>query len=128
MLSSLVKSLTSYLLSSEKLHADLPGKRASNNPPATLPLNLSVSTDRPDVVVVSDKVIRILELTIPNNNTNHLLQAKHRKEAKYYSLCIDLQSHPDVSSVSYSTLEVGSLGHYLPSAIQNSATFLPTPH
>ena len=127
-LRSFVKSLTSYLLSSEKLYADLPGKRASNNPPATLPLNLSVSADRPDVVVVSDRVIRILELTIPTNNTNHLLQAKHRKEAKYYSLPIDLQSHPDVSSVSYSTLEVGSLGHYLPSAIQTLQLVLPTPH
>ena len=122
-LSSLVKSLTTYLLPSEKLYADLSGKRASNNPPATLPLNLSVSADRPDVVVVSDRVIRIFELTIPTNNTIHLLQAKHRKEAKYYSLCIDLQSHPVVSSVPYSTLEVGSLGHYLPSAIKTLQLF-----
>ena len=48
-----------------KLYADLPGLHASESPPATLPTDLSISTARPDIVLVSEESVTMLELTIP---------------------------------------------------------------
>ena len=57
-----------------QLFADLPSWRASNNPPATLPIAISTSTSRPDLVLIHDKKIFILEL-IPSNNKEALQAA-----------------------------------------------------
>ena len=62
--------------------------------------------------------IRILELTVPANTSENLQEARRRKQAKYQCLITDLESHPSTSKVSYSTIEVGSLGHYPSSAVQ----------
>ena len=99
-----------------KLYADLPGLRASESPPATLPADLSTSTARPDIVLVSEESVTMLELTIPSNSKEAITKAKERKTNKpnYSSLIGDLEERR--LSVTYRTLEIGSLGHYLPDA------------
>ena len=117
-LQTLVKAIIPALGQSETLYADLPGLRSSNNPPATIPQDLSTSSDRPDLVVISGSDVHILELTIPANTSENLQEARRRKQVKYQSLITDLESHPRTRKVTYSTIEVGSLGHYPLSAVQ----------
>ena len=61
--------------------------------PATLPANLSTSTTRPDIVIVSEKNVTMIELTIPSNSRDALIRAKERKNNKpnYNSLIGDLE-------------------------------------
>ena len=59
-----------------------------------------------------------MELTVPANTVENLEGAKCRKQAKYQSLLADLEAHPRIRKMSYSTIEVGSVGHYSPSATQ----------
>ncbi len=63
-LNQLVRSIEGLLEDGQRLFADLPGKLANTNPPATIPPNISSTTDRPDLVVVSDTEVSVLELTI----------------------------------------------------------------
>ncbi len=68
------------------VHVDL-GKKN----PWTIPYDLIVTSDRPDLVVIDNikKCISILELTVPfeiNVNHNH-----EYKCHKYAHICIDLQ-------------------------------------
>ena len=48
-----------------EIYADLPGLRASDSPPATVPLHVLVTSARPDIVIIEDATITLLELTIP---------------------------------------------------------------
>ena len=57
----------SYLLDGTTLYADLPGLRASENPATTIPTSVTATTARPDVVVIQDNRITLLELTVPTN-------------------------------------------------------------
>ena len=102
-----------------KLYVDLPGFRASESPPATLPTNLLTSTARPDIILISGDNVTILELTIPSKSKEAINKAKERKSNKpnYNSLIGDLEERG--LSVTYRTLEIGSLGHYLPDAIHS---------
>ncbi len=52
-----------------------------------------------------------------------MLATKLRKEVKYVSLILDLESSD--LRVTYVTLETGSLGHYTKSAIRNIQIFRP---
>ena len=79
---------------------------------------MSTSSDRPDIVIVSERDVHILELTVPANTFKNLEEARYRKQAKYQPLITDLEAHPNINKVLYSTVEVGSLGHYTFSAIQ----------
>ena len=111
-LNCLVNSVKTDLTPSSKLYADIPSWRASDHPPTTLPPNISASTARPDVVLIEDSTISILELTVPSNTCEALLAAKQRKTNKpaYIQLISDLEDRS--FSVSYATLEIASLGHY----------------
>ena len=104
---------------SKTLYADLQGLGASNKPPANVPTSLSATLDWLDLVIVSGGDIHILEFTIPANTIENLKEARHCKQVKYQPLIGDLESHPRTREVLYSTIEVGSLGHYPPSAIQD---------
>ena len=92
------------------LYVDLPGLCASESPPATLHTDLSTSTARPDIVLVSEESVTMLELTIPSNSKEAIIKAKERKTNKSnYNLLIgDLEERR--LSVTYRTLEIGSLG------------------
>ena len=61
-LQKIVDHIKTYLDSDENLYADLPNHRASDNPPATIPPEILVTSARSDMVIVS---VTLMELTIP---------------------------------------------------------------
>ena len=79
--------------------------------------NLSTSTARPDLVIVSENNVTMIEITIPSESRAAMIKAKERKNKKpnYNSLIGDLEDRG--LSVNYRKLEIGSLGHYLPDAV-----------
>ena len=74
---SVLNGLISHVLSkiddSTKIFADLPGKRASDSLPATIPTDISTTTSRPDQVLISKPEITLLELTVLFNSPEALL-------------------------------------------------------
>ena len=93
--------------------ADLPGLRAEENPPSTMPNEILVTTTRPDIVTIINQSITIVELTIQYNSPECLANAKHRKETKTnYQMALS-----NLESCGYSakliTIEIGALGHWL---------------
>ena len=111
-----------------KLYADLCGYRFDDSPPLTIPSSIVVTSYRPDLVIVSetDKRISILELTVPNNTPDGLINARHRKQHKqeYLSLAEDI-SRSDWT-VTYDTIEIGSLGHYSKDSLESIKSVLPS--
>ena len=118
-LNKLVNMIQPLIPSSCQIYADIPSWRASDSPPATLPNNISTSTLRPDLVLILNNNITILELTIPSNNKEALQAASDRKSNKlpYLHLISDLESCN--YKVTYTTLEIGSLGHWTKQAIKS---------
>ena len=114
------------LHSSNHHFLDLPGKLASENPPSTIPNNLCYTTLKPDIVILTDSQLRVVELTVPMNSLPNILAAKERKQQKqsYNSLFSDILAAGKLSSITYSTLEIGSLGHYLPADAHHSMELL----
>ena len=76
--------------------------------------DIIVTSLRPDIAIVSKESysIHLLELTVPNNTLEHLERARKRKQEKqeYISLVTDISTNG--WSVTYDTIEIGSLGHY----------------
>jgi len=70
------------------------------------------STSTPDLVLVSTDSIALLELSVVTNIQHHFLAAKTHKEDCYGSLLSDLQQAGYL--VDLATIEVGSLGHFIP--------------
>uniref|UniRef100_A0A1X7UX59 Reverse transcriptase domain-containing protein n=1 Tax=Amphimedon queenslandica TaxID=400682 RepID=A0A1X7UX59_AMPQE len=64
-LKRLYNLLRDNLDESVTIFADLNNLRASDTPPATIPLNIIVTTARPDIVIIDGRYICLLELTIP---------------------------------------------------------------
>ena len=62
-----------------KLYADLPGLHASESPFATLPTDLSTSTARPDIVLVSEENVTMLELTISSNSKEAIIKVEDQQ-------------------------------------------------
>ena len=112
----LVDILRSNLDSDATVHADLPRLRASDNPPLTVPLSLVPTTARPDIII-QDKDVQLLELTIPTNTSEGLRNARARKQSKqeYISLVNDLLDRE--YSADLDTIEIGSLRHFEKSCI-----------
>ena len=108
----------------QALYADLPGFLENTSPPATIPLNLLSSSDRPDLVIISPDEIGILELTVCYNAPSNLEAAKKRKMDKYAALVADLVRRS--SLVTYVTLEIGCLGHYTKDALKSLQLLLPS--
>ena len=78
------------------------------------------------IVSETDKRISILELTAPNNTPDGLINARHRKQHKqeYLSLAEDI-SRSDWT-VTYDTIEIGSLGHYSKDSLESIKSVLPS--
>ena len=114
-LANIVSFLSPLLDKDQQLFADLPGHRASNAPLATIPTDILPTPFRPDLVLRCVSEIRLLELTICSNTIEGFSNARSRKQSKqeYAELVGDLESKG--YSVTYDTIEVGSLGHYTPS-------------
>ena len=108
------------------LYADLPGYRVSENPQSTLPSDVSVSSARPDIVMREGNVIKISELTVCSNTQRGFDEARSRKRNKpaYIQLISDLEAKG--FKVNYSTIEIGSLGHYTSDATNAVSGLMPT--
>ena len=81
-LTVLALGLKRHLEPDVNLFVDLPDLRANDNPPATIPLEILDTSARPDIVVISQREIVLLELTIPYNSPESIAKAKQRKESK----------------------------------------------
>ena len=124
-LAHLSKILKTHLPDGLTLYADLSGLRASENPPSTIPVSLVPTTARPDIVIIQEKEIRLLELTIPINTKSGLQNARERKQTKpnYITLVNDLETLG--FSADLETLEIGSLGHFEKEAFVTLHAILP---
>ena len=125
-LSHLVKILKSHLPSDNIIYADLPGYRASDNPPSTIPPLFTVTTARPDIVVIERTHVQLLELTVPTNTVQNLKNAKARKESKesYLSLLTDLESTNYTTDLA--TIEIGALGHFTKESVNALHKIIPS--
>uniref|UniRef100_A0A1X7UFF2 Reverse transcriptase zinc-binding domain-containing protein n=1 Tax=Amphimedon queenslandica TaxID=400682 RepID=A0A1X7UFF2_AMPQE len=124
-LKRLYNLLRDNLDESVTIFADLNNLRASDTPPATIPLNIIVTTARPDIVIIDGRYICLLELTIPSNNMASLTNARERKQRKenYISLVSDLSSRGYATDLE--TVEIGALGHFLQCSINSIQQVLP---
>ena len=73
---------TSERTKGDNLFADLPNQRFSDNPPATILTDTLDSSVRPDIVVIREREIFLLELTILHNSPESIANAKELKENK----------------------------------------------
>ena len=98
------------------LYADLPGMRTSENPPATIPDNILITPAHPDNVMVAQSDVTLIELTIPHNSLESISRARQRNSEKeaYQLVLSDLEAKGLTSNLY--TIEIGSLGHWLPSS------------
>ena len=117
--------MNKQISSTTTIFADLRGHRASENPQTTIPVDLSVSAARPDMVLREGRSLRILELTVCSNTQRGFEEARSRKLHKpvYCQLVADLECRG--LQVAYTTLEVGALGHYRPQAVKTLQTMVP---
>jgi len=108
-LTSLIRQVISP---SGKLFINLPGLRANDLPTATIPTNISTTTARPDLVLVSESSISMLELTVPTKSHQAIQAARGRKmnQPNYEQLIGNLENRG--LNVSFRSVEIGSLGHY----------------
>ena len=116
-MAQIVEILKPQLPDGSILYADLPGHRTLDNPPSTVPLSMVQTTARPDIVIIQDKTVKLLELTVPANTLENIANARMRKQTKqnYISLLTDLEAAG--FSANLDTLEIGSLGHFTKEAI-----------
>ena len=115
-LMKIVKGLKQLLPPVYNLYSDLDGCRASDNPPATIPPELLVTTARPDIGIINGSDVLLLELTVPHNSKQSIIEAHRRKEGKVNYCCLleDLENIGLNSTLI--SLEIGSLGHWLSSS------------
>ena len=75
-------------------------------------MSLLYTSARPDIVIIEQKNIILLELTIPMNTKEGLSNARDRKQAKqnYISLIGDLTKLGYTAFLE--TIEIGALGHF----------------
>ena len=73
--------LREYLQPGERLYADLPRLRVTDNPLSTIPAEILDTSARPDIVIVSTSEIILIELTVPYNSPDCLHNARSRKES-----------------------------------------------
>ena len=103
------------------VYADLPGRRASDSPQATIPPALLITPYRPDIVIHNKESnsVALLELTCPLDSVRHLELARDRKLKKeeYQLLLSELDRLGIVNF--YDTIEMSVLGHHLPSSLSS---------
>ena len=89
---SLVNGLRDHIEDTVTRCADLTNMRAGNNPPATIPENILINSTGPDIMLVEDEEITLLELTIPHGFMESIANARYRKymEANYQQTLDDL--------------------------------------
>ena len=71
-----VRGIQEHLDSNIMLYADLPGMQANDNPISTIPENTLVTSASPDIVLVGEDKVILIELTIPHNSMESLSNAR----------------------------------------------------
>ena len=107
MLLSLREGLISLLDASHKVFTDLPGLRASE-----VPLEVMVSSSRPDIEVIQGKELHLLELTVCGNTMEPLALAQTRKAGKLEYLQVLSDADRNGWKAKYTTIDIGALGHH----------------
>ena len=72
-LKSLVKGLQDHIEHTIILYADLSNMRASDNPPAAILESILITSARPNIMLVEDNEITLLQLTIPHNSMESIV-------------------------------------------------------
>ena len=72
----MIKSIKEHLI----LYADLSGMRASENPVATIPEDILVTSAWPDIVLMGENEVTLIELTIPHESLHNAGDRKSHKE------------------------------------------------
>ena len=94
------------------IYCDLPGLRAIDNPPSTIPPDILTTSARPDITIVSAGHITLVELTVPWNSEDNLAGAKRTKSTKKnYQLALSDLANLNITA-ELVTLEIGCLGHH----------------
>ena len=88
-----ILSKNSYVLSTLAM--------VSSNLPTTIPLRLTSTSSRPDIVTISDHSVIILDLTILQNTPFLVMNAKRRKSHKYGEVINNIQANHQNLTVSY---------------------------
>ena len=78
----------------------------------------------PDLVLIEDLSINLLELTIPTNTYEVLQAARNRKSRNHYTSNWLVTWKACGLSVFFLTLEIGSLGHFTPYAVKCLTSYL----
>ena len=116
-LNQLQNNLLLHLDCSWAIFINIPGLRASDAPPSTIPPNVVVTPYRPDLVAVKGQTLHLVELTVCGNTPSAMAAAHNRKANKleYLHLLSDIRRKGWIAS--YSTIEIGALGHYNPDSL-----------
>ncbi|XP_072023129.1 uncharacterized protein [Amphiura filiformis] len=125
-LSSIVQFLKDNVQDGSTIYADIPGFQATSNPPSTVPPDISLTSARPDIVVINRNKNRVTlgELTVPHNSKQSMCNAKDRKANKPNYLTLIQELGEQFDNVQYVTIEVGSLGHTIQSDFHASLKYL----
>ena len=93
---------------------DLDGYRAHDSPPATIPPSLISTSDGPDVAIIYNQSIIIIELTICGNNKVAMDKACafKRNKPNYIHLIGDLKRIGKPTKYVTVTIEIRALGHH----------------
>ena len=71
--------MRSFLEDDNVLYVDLPGKHASEYPSSTVLVSILATSARPDMVLIRNMVITLIELTVPYDSRENLRDARARK-------------------------------------------------
>ena len=127
-LQSIYKHLRNTINDSFKIFADLPGLRATESPPATMPQEVTITSYRPDLVLTHGKEVHLFELTVCGNSEQAMAAAHQRKSTKQEYIHLISDATRTGWKANYTTLEIGVLGHYLPSTPTELSAACPNIH
>ena len=99
-------------------------------PPATILQEITITSYRPDLVLVQRKEVHLFELTVCGFTEQAMAAAHQRKSSKHFQEYIHLVSDATRAGwkANYTTIEIDILGNYLPSTLIELSTACPNIH
>ena len=119
--------MRSFLEDEDVLYINIPGKGASESPSSIIPVSILATFARPDMVLIRNMIIMLLEFTVPYDSWENLRNARARKSQKcsYLELLGDLEAKG--YSASLVTCEISSLDYSRPICLAIHELFPPVP-